>query len=79
MATFINNLDPAKPTSVDPVADGAEEIRGIKQALRDTFPYATSPLTVSNEALNTLAKETINEMSASMSALEARIVALENA
>ena len=79
MATFINNLDPAKPTSVDPVADGAEEIRAIKQALRDTFPYATSPLTVSNEALNTLAKETINEMSASMSALEARIVALENA
>lgn len=79
MAKFINDLDSTRPTSIDPVADGAEEIRAIKQTLRDTFPYATSPLTVSNEALNTLAKETINEMSASMAALEARIVALENA
>lgn len=79
MATFINNLDPTKPSSVDPVAEGAEEIRAIKQALRDSFPYATSPLTVSNEALNTLAKETVNEIAASMDALEARIAALESA
>lgn len=79
MATFINNLDPTKPSSVDPVAEGAEEIRAIKQALKDSFPYATSPLTVSNEALNTLAKETVNEIAASMDALEARIAALESA
>ena len=79
MATFINNLDPTKPSAIDPIADGAEEIRNIKQALRDTFPYATSPLTVSNEALNTLAKETVNDMAASMVALEARIAALESA
>jgi len=79
MATFINNLDPSKPSSVDPVAEGAEEIRNIKQALRDSFPYASSPLTVSNEALNTLAKETVNDMAASIVALEARIAALESA
>ena len=79
MATFINNLDPTKPSPVDPVAEGAEEIRNIKQALRDTFPYATSPLTVSNEALNTLAKETVSDLAASMVALEARIAALESA
>jgi hypothetical protein len=51
MSEFITDLDKSKPTEFDPVADGAAEIRSIKSALRDTFPYANTPLTVSNEAI----------------------------
>lgn len=51
MSDFITDLDKAKPTEFDPVADGAAEIRSIKEALRSTFPYANTALTVSNESI----------------------------
>ena len=51
MSDFITDLDKSKPTEFDPVADGAGEIRSIKSALRDTFPNANTPLTVSNESI----------------------------
>jgi hypothetical protein len=51
MSNFIADLDRSKPTEFDPVADGASEIRGIKDSLRDTFPFANTALTVSNEAI----------------------------
>lgn len=51
MTNYVNDLDKTKPTEFDPVADGAGEIRGIKEALRNTFPNANTPLTVSNESI----------------------------
>lgn len=51
MTDFVTDLDKAKPTEFDPVADGAAEIRNIKTVLRDTFPNANTALTVSNESI----------------------------
>lgn len=51
MSYFVTDLDKSKPTEFDPVADGAGELRSIKEALRDTFPNANTPLTVSNESI----------------------------
>ena len=59
MTDYVQDLDKTKPTEFDPVADGAREIRDIKIALRNTFPYANSSLDVSNESLNILLNETI--------------------
>lgn len=59
MTDYIQDLDKTSPTEFDPVADGAREIRDLKIALRNTFPYANSALYVSNESLNILLNETI--------------------
>lgn len=59
MTDYVQDLDKTSPTEFDPVADGAREIRDIKTALRNTFPYANSALDVSNESINILLNETI--------------------
>ncbi len=59
MTDYVQDLDKTSPTEFDPVADGAREIRDLKIALRNTFPYANSALYVSNESLNILLNETI--------------------
>ncbi len=74
---FISQLDTSKPTASDPVAEGAEEIRVIKETLRDTFPYANSPLKVSNDAIQIALQEILPEMQATIDALTQRIEALE--
>jgi hypothetical protein len=61
------------------VAEGAEEIRAIKEALKNTFPYANSALTVSNDAIEVLMNETIVDMAAEIAALTLRLEALEGA
>lgn len=79
MANYITNLDASKPTASDPVAEGAEEIRAVKEVLKNTFPYANSPLTVSNDAIEVLINETIVDMAAEIAALTLRLEALESA
>lgn len=79
MANYITNLDASKPTSADPVAEGAEEIRAVKEALKNTFPYANSPMKVSNDAIDVLINETIVDMAAEIEALNRRLTALEGA
>lgn len=59
MTDYVQDLDKTSPTEFDPVADGAREIRELKIALRNTFPYANSSLDVSNESINILLNETI--------------------
>lgn len=59
MSDYVQDLDKTSPTEFDPVADGAREIRDLKIALRNTFPYANSSLDVSNESINILLNETI--------------------
>lgn len=74
---YIQSLDASKPVATDPVAEGAKEIREIKAALKDTFPYATGPLNVSNEALQAALQDIIPALEDSISALEARVAVLE--
>jgi hypothetical protein len=76
---YIQQLDASHPVATDPVAEGAKEIREIKEALKDTFPYATGPLNVSNEALQAALQDIIPALEDSILALEARVAALENA
>ena len=79
MATqYITSLDASVPQITDPVADGAEEIRKLKETIKNSFPYANSPLNVSNEAIVD-AIQSITQMSNDIAALTARIEALENA
>ena len=76
---YINQLDASKPVVTDPVAEGAEEIRNVKETLKDTFPYANSPLQVSNDAIQIALQELLPEMQATIDALSARVEALEGA
>ncbi len=75
---YITSLDASVPQITDPVAEGAEEIRNLKEVVKNSFPYANSPLTVSNEAIVD-AIQLMTSMSQDISALTARIEALENA
>ena len=79
MATqYVTSLDASVPQITDPVANGAEEIRTVKECLKHSFPYANSPLNVSNEAIVD-AVQSITAMSSTIADLAARIEALENA
>ncbi len=73
MNKYIQDLDKTSPSEFDPVADGAREIRELKAALRNTFPYANSALDVSNESLNLLLSETIPNMLNRIAELEAKL------
>jgi hypothetical protein len=76
---YINQLDASKPVATDPVSEGAEEIRNVKETLKDTFPYANSPLNVSNDAIQIALQEALPDMQAAIEALTARVEALESA
>ena len=79
MATqYVTSLDASVPQITDPVANGAEEIRSVKECIKNSFPYANSPLNVSNEAIVD-AVQAITAMSATIADLAARIEALESA
>jgi hypothetical protein len=64
-------LDVSTPTEFDPVSEGAGEIRGIKTALHNTFPYANSALDVSNESINQLVNESVPNILERLDDLEA--------
>ena len=75
---YITSLDASVPQITDPVSDGAEEIRNLKEVVKNSFPYANSPLNVSNEAIVD-AIQSMTQMGQDIAALTARIEALENA
>jgi len=75
---YITSLDTSVPQITDPVSDGAEEIRKLKEVVKNSFPYANSPLNVSNEAIVD-AIQSMTQMGQDIAALTARIEALENA
>lgn len=52
-ASYISDLNAANPASSDPVADGDNHIRLLKQVLRNTFPNLTGPVTSTQANLNT--------------------------
>lgn len=75
---YITSLDASVPQITDPVAEGAEEIRNLKEVVKNSFPYANSPLNVSNEAI-VAAIEGLDIINNEITALKARVEALENA
>jgi len=70
IAPFVGSLDTSKPTRVDPVAEGADEIRNLKESVRKTFPLANTALKVSNDAINEAITETIPEIASRVNALD---------
>jgi len=67
---FVGSLDTSKPSRVDPVAEGADEIRNLKESVRKTFPLANTALKVSNDAINEAITETIPEIASRVNALD---------
>jgi len=76
---FITQLDALKPVITDPVAEGAEEIRNVKETLKDTFPYASTPLNVSNDAIQIALQESLPALQEAIASLSKRVEALESA
>lgn len=67
---FITDLDENTPSRTDPVAEGADRIREIKAILRNTFPYANSALTVSNDAVEEAVRNSIPDLSKEISGIQ---------
>jgi hypothetical protein len=55
VATTINQLDPANPTSVDPKSQGDDHLRLLKSVLKATFPNVTGVVNASHTELSYLA------------------------
>ena len=49
---YIDSLDPNNPAGFDSVSDGDDHIRGIKSAIKSTFPNITEAVTATAEDLN---------------------------
>lgn len=52
--TTINTLDPTYPAATDPRSEGDDHIRGIKSALKTTFPNVAGVVNVSHITLNNI-------------------------
>lgn len=76
---YITQLDSSVPVITDPVANGAEEIRKIKESLKQTFPFANSALNVSNDSIQIALQESLPELVEAVRLLTLRVEALENA
>lgn len=76
MSGFITDLDEGRPTRSDPVAEGADEIKALKASLKKTFPYANSPLTISNDAIENAVKGTLVEHGGLIAGLQTELTAL---
>lgn len=50
--TYITSLDESLPTGSDPIPEGDNHLRGIKTALRLSFPNINAPVTATPEALS---------------------------
>ena len=69
-APFVKNLDTNKPKRTDPVADGADEIKNLKESVRKTFPQANTALRVSNDAINEAITKTIPDLTIRVNGLD---------
>lgn len=54
VVTYITSLDESLPTGSDPIPEGDNHLRGIKTALKQSFPNINGPVTATPDALNTL-------------------------
>ena len=51
-STYINGLVGTNPTTADPLSEGDNHLRLIKDVLKRTFPSVTGAVTVSNNQIN---------------------------
>ncbi len=51
---YLDSLNASYPASTDNILQGADHIRGIKTALKNTFPNITAAITVTQKPLNLL-------------------------
>lgn len=51
-ATYISQLEPSNPAPTDQLRQADDHLRLIKQALKNTFPNITGPVTLTQGALN---------------------------
>ena len=51
---FINQLEPNNPDGKDPIAEGDNHIRNMKQAIKNTFPEVKGAVTSTHEELSEL-------------------------
>lgn len=54
VAPFVASLEPLNPPNSDPVQQGADQIRLVKNALKSTFPNANAAYTVDPATLNAM-------------------------
>ena len=72
-APFVASLNTSKPTRADPVAEGADEVRNLKESVRKTFPLANTSLKVSNDAINAAIEDDIPGILARLNNLESKL------
>jgi hypothetical protein len=53
-ANFIGALDETLPLAGDMAAEGDDQIRGLKRAVRQSFPLVTAPVSATHTELNAL-------------------------
>lgn len=58
--THVSDLNPQFPTETDALMQGDNHIRNIKQALKNTFPNLTAPVTPTQAQINKLADVTVS-------------------
>jgi hypothetical protein len=54
LPTYINEMDPKNPDGKDPIAEGDNHIRNMKQAIKNTFPNVEGEVTSTHEELSEL-------------------------
>lgn len=56
-ASFVAGLDPNLPRNDDPRAEGAAQIRAVKQAIQNTFPKFDGEVSITAQRLNEMAQQ----------------------
>lgn len=65
---YVSDLNPANPTVADGINQGDDHLRGIKAAIKASFPNITGAVTATQAQLNTLSSATYPFVSASLAA-----------
>ncbi len=53
-ATYVNQLNETLPTNTDPISEGDNHLRLIKQVLKNTFPNISGAVTVTESDINSV-------------------------
>lgn len=56
-ASFVSGLDPNLPRNDDPRAEGAAQIRAVKQTLKNTFPLLDGEVNITSQRLNEMSQQ----------------------
>lgn len=59
--TYISDLNPANPSSVDPTSQGDDHLRLVKHTIKQTFPNLTGAMTANQAQLNKMVTVTASD------------------